>query len=263
MGNYTVSVGGAASGKSTCIDACARYFHRNDVAGVGNSIEKVFGISPLIGKMLWLASDVRKNFSLDAGDIQTMVSLELMSVAIKHVTAQSIRWNVPGIIAGNEIPTSWKSSLKSLERRVMLVPFNNIVVRNEQVKINTERERSNFYYITTCAYHFWQKKCGAHSSIWLLAPTKILAARSIIAENENPFETYLNTSSEIIVTGQNEDYVMEKTFKERYLRWCRSINEKNAKLPTKTDLELKFAQRGIKSKSDKRMWPIKRQRRYN
>lgn len=243
----------AQTGKSCIIDACSRLFDSKDVAGVGNSIEKQFGLSPLIGKNLWVANDVKKNFGMDAGDIQTITSLELMSVAIKNKTAVSIKWSVPGIIAGNEIPKSWTDTLRALERRIFLIDFPNTVKRDNSVKVRLDKERSLFYRIVTNAYHYWQRKCG-DKNIWDYAPKRFREARKIIQEHENPLEMFLN-SSEVEVTKDEKDYVREGYFNTFLKNWCSNWGQTRQKL-SPTEIKNVLRTRGVKVKYCELKWPL-------
>jgi hypothetical protein len=244
----------AQTGKSCIIDACARLFDSRDVAGVGNSIEKQFGLAPLIGKNLWVANDVKKNFGMDAGDIQTITSLELMSVAVKFKEAISVKWEVPGIIAGNEIPRSWTDTLKSLERRIFLIEFPNAVKRDNAIKVRLETERSVFYRIITYAYHYWQRKCG-NKNIWDYAPKRFRDAKKIIQEHENPLEIFLNTITEVQITKNDKDYVRPGHFNNWFKNWCSNWGHK-AKPLSPTELKQVLRTRGVKTKYCEREWPL-------
>ena len=242
----------AQTGKSCLIDACSKLFDPRDVQGVGNNIEKQFGLANLVGKKLWVANDVKKNFGMDAGDLQTITSLELMSVAVKFKDAISIKWNVPGIIAGNEIPRSWTDTLRALERRILLIDFPNSVARDNQVKADLANERSAFYRIITHAYHYWQRKCGRFD-IWQHAPKRFKESRRIITEHENPTEMYLN-SSEVEITKNPKDYVRQGYLAVCLKAWCSNWGHKQRISPS--DLALVLKNRGVKVDFCEKEWPL-------
>lgn len=244
----------AQTGKSCLLDACIKLFDAKDVQGVGNNFEKQFGLQDLVGKMLWAANDVKKNFAMDAGDLQTIVSLELMSVACKYKNALSIQWDVPGIIAGNEIPQKWTDALGALERRILLIDFPNSVVRDNQVKVDLENERSLFYRIITYAYHYWQRKCG-DKNIWDYAPRRFREARKIIKEHENPLEQFLNCP-EVEITKNPDDYLRETYFKTWFSNWRSSWGQQHKKAPTPEDLRHTLKNRGVKIERTEKPWPL-------
>ena len=210
----------AGTGKSSCIDACMKLFHKQDVSAVSASFEKQFGLQNLYNKLMWVAHDVRKNFPMDAADLQTMTSQDDMSVAIKFGNAVSLKWLVSAIIAGNEIPRAWIDALGNLKRRILLIDFPNKVGRDNQIKVDLENQRSLFYRLVTYAYHYWQRKCGA-KNIWDYAPERFLKAQNLISHHENPIEMFLD-STDIEITKSSADYVRESSLQEHFKKWCGS-----------------------------------------
>lgn len=241
----------AGTGKSCIIEACMRYFDPKDVAGVGNSIEKQFGLSPLVGKNLWVGMDIKKNFGMDAGDIQTITSLELMSVAVKYKDAMSVEWDVPGIIAGNEIPRTWTDTLQALARRILIIQFPKMIKRDNSIKQQLKNEHSLFYRITVSAYHWWQKRFGT-KDIWQHAPKKFVEGQKVIREHENPLEIFLNTSESVVITKDEDNFVPLTYFNTWFRNWCTSWGHKNKLNPE--ELIKALATRGVKCRMENKKW---------
>ncbi len=246
--------GMAQTGKSCIIDACCKLFDPRDVQGVGNNIEKQFGLASLVGKLLWVANDVKKNFGMDAGDLQTITSLELMSVAVKYKDAVSLKWDVSGIIAGNEFPKSWTDTLQALERRILLIDFPNSILRDNGVKTRLENERSIFYRMITAAYHYWQRKCG-DKNIWDYAPRRFRDARKIIREHENPIQMFLN-SSQVKITKDPADYVREENFRWAFKNFQTTIGGGYHQRIAPTEMAQILKNEGVLSKPLTRPWPL-------
>jgi hypothetical protein len=242
--------GTAGTGKSCIIEACMRYFDRADVAGVGNSIEKQFGLAPLIGKNLWVAMDVKHNFGMDAGDLQTITSLEAMSVAVKYQDAITLEWDVPGIIAGNELPRAWKDTLQSLARRIMLIPFPNPITRDNSVKERLKNEHSAFYKLTVSAYHHWSRQYG-DKDIWKYAPKKFVDSQKVIQRNENPLEEFLEHGN--VEFTKNEEHSVPISLVNTWFRnWCANWGHRNTLV--QEELVKAMARRGIKCRMESKMW---------
>ena len=242
----------AQTGKSCIIEAIAGLFSEEDIASVGNNFEKTFGLAPLIGKFIWIGNDVKYNFGMDPGELQMMTSLENMSVPKKYHDAISLRWNVPGIIAGNEIPRLWRDTLKSLERRILMIVFPNSVKRKNSVKLRLEKQRSLFYRLITYAYHDWQRRCGK-KNVWDFAPQCFRENRRIIQEHGNPFEAFLN-SNRVNITQRDEDYVPMDVFRKKYWAYCRFSGLKYRF--EQSHVKNALATRGIKMEQGDKVWPI-------
>lgn len=115
--------GCAATGKSTILtQVCKRLYDAHDVGVLSNNIEKKFGLSAFATKYLFIAPEVRDDMGLDQAEFQSMVSGEDMCVARKNLTASQMEWKVPGILAGNQVP-SWRDTAGSIVRRLVVFSF--------------------------------------------------------------------------------------------------------------------------------------------
>lgn len=112
----------AGSGKSTYADVVKSLYPARLVGTLSSNVEAKFGLSAIYDKLLFVCAEVKSNFGLDQGDWQSMVSGEDVSVAIKGKTALNVRWSVPGVLCGNELP-SWVDASGSVVRRLVLFDF--------------------------------------------------------------------------------------------------------------------------------------------
>ena len=115
--------GRGGTGKSTVAHVAKSFFSAADVGVLSNNSEKKFGLQSLIGKLMFLCFELKKNISLDQAEFQSMVSGEEVCVAIKNQVAQTIRWNLPGLLCGNEAP-GWVDTQGSIARRIAIFSFN-------------------------------------------------------------------------------------------------------------------------------------------
>ena len=93
---------------------------------LSNNIESKFGLEPLYDKFLIIAPEVKGNFGLEQTEFQSMISGEEISVAGKHKTARTVKWDVPIIMAGNQCP-DYADNSGSIERRLILFEFAKAV----------------------------------------------------------------------------------------------------------------------------------------
>jgi hypothetical protein len=244
----------AGTGKSCILEAVCKLFDCRDVQGVGNNFEKQFGLANLIGKFLWCCNDVKKNFGMDAGDLQTITSLELMSAAVKYGDAISLKWDVLGIMAGNEFPESWKDAFNALGRRILVIDFLNQIQRDNSIKTRLDEERSLFYRIITYAYHYWQRKCG-DKDVWAYAPTRFKDARDIIKQHENPIQMFIKSQQDIEITKDPKDYIKEIHFIDTFRKFQGRYGFRQRLAPA--DMRQIIKNEGVKVKYCTQAWPAK------
>ena len=66
---------------------------------LSNNIEKKFGLESIFDGFMFIAPEIKGDMALEQAEFQSLVSGEDMSIARKNKTAQSLTWNVPGILA--------------------------------------------------------------------------------------------------------------------------------------------------------------------
>ena len=117
----------ARSGKSTLITKVfKRFYDPEDVRTLSNNIEKKFGLWSIHDGLMFISPEVKGDLSLEQAEFQSMVSGEDVSIARKNQKALSKQWNVPGILAGNEVP-NWRDNSGSVQRRVVTMNFSRQV----------------------------------------------------------------------------------------------------------------------------------------
>jgi len=126
-------IGKGGTGKSTLLKLARHFYPTRFVANISSNGEVKFGLSAVYGKLFWLCPEVKKSFCMDQGDFQSMVSGEEMSIAKKHETARTVRWDAPGILSGNEV-FAFEDTQESLFRRIIALYFNCAVAKTS---INT------------------------------------------------------------------------------------------------------------------------------
>lgn len=118
--------GKAGTGKSTLGKVISYLYNPVDVAVLSNNIETKFGLSGIYEALIYLCYEVKKDFRLDQGEMQSMISGEPISIAIKNQDPKSITWMSHGFFMGNEIPR-WVDNSGSISRRIVLALFDTFV----------------------------------------------------------------------------------------------------------------------------------------
>lgn len=161
--------GKAGTGKSTIGKVLSNLYDSVDVGVLSNNTEKKFGLSALVNKLLYICYEVKKDFGLDQGEMQSMISGEPMSIAAKFQTASSVTWKSHGIFMGNEFP-SWTNNSGSIGRRIVTVLFDQLVTdSNPKLFEDLQAEMGNIIVKINRAY----RQCAAMYGgvdIWKLLP---------------------------------------------------------------------------------------------
>lgn len=118
--------GTAGTGKSTFLSILNRIYNPSDIGIIENNIEEKFGLQTIYKKVVAIGTEIKTDFSLGQGEFQTMISGEGKAIKIKGNNTIDIKWNVPMIMAGNELP-GYADSGGSISRRLALVSFHNIL----------------------------------------------------------------------------------------------------------------------------------------
>ena len=118
--------GKAGTGKSTLGKIMSHLYDRVDVGVLSNNIERKFGLSGLVDKLIYICYEVKKDFQLDQGEMQSMISGEPIAIATKNKDPRSETWKTHGFFMGNEFP-AWTNNSGSIGRRIVTVLFNTVV----------------------------------------------------------------------------------------------------------------------------------------
>lgn len=118
--------GKAGTGKSTLGKILSHLYNPVDVAVLSNNIEQKFGLSSICDALIYLCYEVKKDFKLDQGEMQSMISGEPISLAVKNKGTRSLSWESHGFFMGNEFPR-WTNNSGSVGRRIVVALFDIFV----------------------------------------------------------------------------------------------------------------------------------------
>lgn len=144
--------GQAGTGKSTLGRVMHNLYNSEDVGVLSNNVEKKFGLSAVYDKLIWMSYEVKKDWGLEQGDMQSIISGEAVSIATKNKTAATVKWSSHGFLLGNELP-DWTDNSGSMSRRVVLSLFDEIVTEgNPLLDVELKAEMGNIIVKINRAY---------------------------------------------------------------------------------------------------------------
>lgn len=168
-----------------------------DVGCLSNNIETRFGLSQFYDKLLFVAPEIKSDLKIEQAEFQSIVSGEQMTINIKNKTAISVEWRVPGILAGNEVP-SWCDNSGSIQRRIVLFDFPRQVLHGDMKlgeKLSLELPllllKCNRLYLNAVSQ--W-----SHTNIWTILPEYFLHTRNEMAQATNVLEAFLGSEDVVI-----------------------------------------------------------------
>ena len=111
--------------------------------------------------------ELKKYFSIDQAQLQSMITGEEVSIMRKNKTALTVVWKGPGLLAGNEA-AMWSDNSGSISRRIIVIRFDRKVESNisdPNLGNAMKAEKGNLLHKLTCAY-LSGIECMGKSDIW-------------------------------------------------------------------------------------------------
>jgi len=169
-----------------------------------------------------MAPEIKKDFRLSQAEFQSMVSGEKMSIARKFKDAASIMFKVPGILAGNDMP-SWMDNSNSVVRRVAMVMFRERINKVDGKITNRLREEvAHMICKSNVAYHMMIESYG-DSGVWEKLPKYFHETQNDLKAKTHPVYHFLK--SEKLLYGPDH-FIPLETFKEYFNNHARQNNLK-------------------------------------
>jgi len=114
-------VGKAGTGKSTILELIQSIYESEDVGNVAGKGDK-FSISSVAETLLWTCAEMARDTDISQQQIQQMISGERISIRGFHKDWKQVRWNIPGLLAGNFM-FGFTNDQGSLTRRFLMTSF--------------------------------------------------------------------------------------------------------------------------------------------
>lgn len=212
-------IGKGGTGKSTLLKIVRHLYPPRFVANISSNGEIKFGLSAVYGKLFWLCPEVKKNFCMDQGDFQSLVSGEEMSIAKKNETAKTVKWVSPGILCGNEV-FAFEDTQESLFRRIIALYFECMVSKTsintrlfEDMTTGDAPEFGNLLRKCNMAYRMMVEQIGERC-VWDLR----LVQEGIVPQTLHTFRTKFRAEIDSVVA-----FLEESDDIQTHARKCMSI----------------------------------------
>ena len=207
----------ARSGKSTLITkVCKKFYDNEDVRTLSNNIEKKFGLWSIHDGFMFISPEVKGDLALEQAEFQSMVSGEDVSIARKNDKALSMTWNVPGILAGNEVP-GYRDNSGSVLRRLVTWNFaRQVQMADPHLDEKLDTELPAILCKCVRAYLEYSQKYN-DQDIWNVLPKYFKSVQDQVAMLTNPLQHFL--SSEKIRYGP-EFFCPQKIFVQMFNQHC-------------------------------------------
>lgn len=213
--------GQAGTGKSTyAMSVCKQLYDEEDVGIMSNNIQKKFGLSDLVDRLLYVAPEIKRDFSIEQGEFQSIVSGDKVTINIKCKASRFENWVIPGVMAGNECP-DFIDNAGSIQRRLVTLRFTKKVHKGDLLlgkKIQHEMpaliQKCNKLYLAMAAKH-------GRDSIWTILPSYFADTQRELAKATNPLIHFLLSGS---VCLDPNKHIPEKVFVSAFNEHCRANN---------------------------------------
>ena len=234
--------GQAGTGKSTYANnVCKQFYDEEDVGIMSNNIQKKFGLSDLVDKLLYIAPEIKRDFSIEQGEFQSIISGDKVTINIKCKSSRFENWVIPGVMAGNESP-DFIDNAGSIQRRLVTLRFTKKVVHGDLLlgkKIAHEMpaiiQKCNRLYLKMALTQ-------GRESIWTILPRYFIESQQEMAKATNPLIHFMLSEN---VSLDAAKYIPEKRFVAAFNEHCRENNYTKPKF--NPDFYMgPFSQHGVK-----------------
>ena len=214
--------GQAGTGKSTLtLNVCKNLYNDEDVGVLSNNVQRKFGLADICDSLLFVAPEIKRDFSMEQGEFQSIVSGDKVTINVKHQKSRFINWKIPGVLAGNEVPDFIDNS-GSIQRRIVTVRFDRRVADSDMTLGNRlNDEMHSIIRKCNCAYLEKSAQFG-RTNVWKHLPEYFKKTQSALAQATNPLLHFLANCSRLVFGP--EYYVPEKVFVQEFNIHCAENN---------------------------------------
>lgn len=147
-------------------------------------------MSSLIDKLVILGYEIKANLRWDQAEFQQCAACEELLICEKHKTAYMRSWNAPIYMAANEMIKAWRDTSGSLQRRLVIIPFQKFVPphkTNPNLDRELAKEFSVFLQKINSAYQQTTAKFKG-KDIWEILPKFLVDANNEAMQSLHPLK---------------------------------------------------------------------------
>ena len=229
-------MGRAGTGKSTLQILLMSMLRASTVGLLSSTIEKTFGLHPLLGKKAIFCMELGRHFGLEQVDFQSIVTAsEPVKVSRKGLPAVQHDFDAHVSFSGNEIPEHWNNSQDQIGRRVVWFDFPRAVGNEKYDGRLTEDAANNGHTILFKIVLAYLEKAAiwGDDNIWNALPARIIANRRKLKAETNVVEHFLQNGTNKVETDRTrtDDWFMSYShFMQLYQEHVRDCGLPRVKL---------------------------------
>lgn len=215
-------LGSGGTGKSTIHNIVRSFYDHEDVGVIGNNYQKIFGLSDIYDKKVFVAPEIKRDWGIDQAEFQEIVSGGKVNINRKNKSSISVSWTTPGILAGNENP-GFVDNASSIQRRVVVTRFDKKVLNNDPelgAKLDSEMDaiikQCNLFYIKYANLY-------RNTDIWTWLPKYFQDTQDLMAKACNALNAFLASDQ---VKIQSHLFIPMDEFFKQFNYFCRNNNFK-------------------------------------
>lgn len=231
--------GRAGTGKSAIGDIIQRFFEPEQIGILSSNVEATFGLSAIADKFIMLCLEVKKDFRLNQAEFQSLVSGEMVSLAVKNRQPYQKKWTAPGLLCGNEW-AGYQDTQGSIARRLAVINFRFPIASRDSnpnlVKEIVSEELAALIVKCNIAYRE-MARAKRGQDIWKILPEYFRYQRRILQVDTDPiWATLFDPSLFSIDSGdQSGSYVPLETFFREYVGKWKQLRGNNFAVPLTED----------------------------
>ena len=213
--------GQAGTGKSTYVmNVCKEMYEDEDTGVMSNNIQKTFGLSDLMDKLLYIAPEIKRDFSIEQGEFQSIVSGDKVNINIKYKQSAKVEWKIPGVMAGNESP-DFVDNAGSIQRRMVTLRFTQ-KIKNGDLMLGKKIKKEMAQIIKKCNRIYLEKANEyGRENIWNILPNYFRETQQELAKSTNSLIHFLLSEN---IKFDSDAYIPEKVFVQLFNDHCRANN---------------------------------------
>ena len=213
--------GQAGTGKSTYVmNVCKQLYEDEDAGVMSNNIQRTFGLADLMDKLIYIAPEIKRDFNIEQGEFQSIISGDKVNVNIKHKPSIKVEWKIPGVMAGNESP-DFIDNAGSIQRRMVTIRFTQ-KIKNGDLLLGKKIQQEMAQLIKKCNRIYLEKSAKyGRENIWNSLPDYFKDTQQELAKSTNSLIHFLLGEG---IKFDSDAYIPEKIFVQLFNDHCRDNN---------------------------------------
>lgn len=224
MDNWQVMtwcVGAAGTGKGALAQMIQEIYTESDVGVISDKHEPTFGLSPLFGKWVCIAPELKEDSTFPQAQFMSAVAGESISGAVKGNDPKLANPWLSTLLFCSNMMLRWEDTNENLCRRLVIFLFKRLLdprIHLQDLNQRIKQEIANIIIKIVQAYH-WAISVVGNSKIWTKLPKAMRDANAECMNQLSPLKRFMGNYPKVV----SERYRMCKTatFNQHFTNWCK------------------------------------------